>query len=77
MSIDEYKAFYYEVLKLADDTDSMGLFENISEEDIIKAKWIACIMDCLNDVPVTRMEHIFEQKKISFDLDKFYNELGL
>ena len=44
------------------------------KEDIEKAKWIKCIIECMNDVPLRRVKHIFEQKNIEFDSDDFLEE---
>ena len=49
MTVNDYKALFEEVVKMTNDADGFGLFDQISEEDVEKAKWIACIMDCLND----------------------------
>ena len=76
MTVNDYKALFEEGVKMTNDADGFGLFDQISEEDVEKAKWIACIMDCLNDVPLTRQEHIFEQKNIEFDVEEFYEENG-
>ena len=76
MSVNDYKELFEEVVKMTNDADGFGLFDQISEEDVEKAKWIACIIDCLNDVPLTRVEHIFEQKNIEFDVEEFYEENG-
>ena len=76
MSVNDYKELFEEVVKMTNDADGFGLFDQISEEDVEKAKWIAFIIDCLNDVPLTRVEHIFEQKNIEFDVEEFYEENG-
>ncbi len=76
MTVNDYKELYMAVERMSLDVDSFGLFDQISEEDIEKAKWIACIIECLNDCPLTRMEHVFEQKNIEFDVEEFYEENG-
>ena len=76
MSVNDYKELFEEVVKMTNDADGFGLFDQISEEDVEKAKWIACIIDCLTDVPLTRVEHNFEQKNIEFDVEEFYEENG-
>ena len=59
MNLNEYKALYDEVVRMSIDADGFGLFDEINEEDIEKAKWIACIIECMNDVPLRRVKHIF------------------
>ena len=74
MKISEYKKLYEEVVDMSMDAEEFGLFHEISKEDIEKAKWIKCIIECMNDVPLRRVKHIFEQKNIEFDSDDFLEE---
>lgn len=60
--IEMYERVYDEIVGLSLDADAFGLFDSISEEDIEKAKWFYMIMDVLNDVPIRRVQHVFEQK---------------
>ena len=76
MNLNEYKALYDEVVRMSIDADGFGLFDEINEEDIEKAKWIACIIECMNDVPLRRVKHIFQHKNIEFDVEEFYEENG-
>lgn len=71
MTVAEYKEIYEAIVSLSMDADGYGLFENISEEDVEKCKWIAAICEVLNDVPRSRMEHIFKYRKVDFDYIKF------
>ena len=71
LTVDGYREIYDAILTLADDADSYGLFKRITSEDIQKCKWIAAILEVLNDVPQRRMEHVFKYKKISFDYLEF------
>ena len=71
LAVDGYEAIYDAVLALANDADGFGLFDAITPEDVQKCKWIAAILEVLNDVPQRRMEHIFKYKKISFDYLEF------
>ena len=71
LTVDGYEAICDAVLALANDADGFGLFDAITPEDIQKCKWIAAILEVLNDVPQRRMEHIFKYKKISFDYLEF------
>ena len=71
LKVIDYKKIYEEVLALADDADGYGLFENITEEDVEKCKWIAAILEVLDDVPRHRVEHIFQHRNIEFDYVEF------
>lgn len=64
-TIEEYKKLYLDIVSMSVDCDSFGLFEDITEEDVEKCKYIAAILDCLSDVPIGRVEHIFKQKGIT------------
>lgn len=66
-TIEDYKRVYDEVVSLSFDADGFGLFEEISEEDVERAKWFYMIMEVLNDVPMSRVEHVFEQKGLDPD----------
>lgn len=74
MTAAEYKEIYEAIVSLSVDADGYGLFENIYEEDVEKCKWIAAIWEVLNDVPRSRMEHIFQQRKVDFDYMNFIEE---
>lgn len=74
MTLDDYKAIYEAIVSLSCDADGYGLYDHITEEDIEKCKWIASICEVLDDVPVRRVKHIFEHKKIRFDCDSFLEE---
>ena len=76
MTIAEYKENYEAIVSLSVDADGYGLFESISEEDVEKCKWIAAICEVLNDVPRSRMEHIFQQRKVDFDYIEFIEANG-
>lgn len=74
MSVANYKELYEKVLELSFDADGFGLFEDISDEDAEKALWIAAILEVLNDVPVRRMNHIFQQRNMKYDWEQFLNK---
>ena len=74
MTVAEYKEIYEAIVSLSVDADGYGLFENISEEDVEKCKWIASICEVLNDVP--RKEHIFKYRKVDFDYIEFIEANG-
>ena len=74
MTIADYKAIYEAIVSLSVDADGYGLFESISNEDIEKCKWIAAICEVLDDVPRSRMEHIFKYRKVDFDYIDFIEE---
>ena len=74
MTVADYKEIYEKLLHLSFDADGFGLFVHISDEDAEKCIWIAAMLDVLNDVPLSRMEHTFKQKKMTFDWDKFWKE---
>ena len=71
LSIEAYKSVYDAIVALSVDADGYGLFESISDEDVEKCKWIAAIMEELDDVPRRRMEHIFNHKRIDFNYMEF------
>jgi len=71
-----YKKIYELILNMSMDAEEFGLFDKIRKGDIEKAKWIKCIADCLNDVPLRRAKHILEHKEIDFDEIKFLEEKG-
>ena len=77
LTVDGYEAIYEAVLTLANDADGFGLYQDITEEDIQKSKWIAAILEVMSDVPKRRMEHIFGYKKITFDYLEFTEEVPL
>lgn len=64
-SIEDYKRVYDEVVALSIDADAFGLFDRISDDDVERAKWFYMIMEVLNDVPLGRVEHVFEQKGLN------------
>lgn len=74
MTIADYKAIYEAIVSLSVDADGYGLFESISDEDVEKCKWIAAICEVLDDVPRSRMEHIFKYRKVDFDYIDFIEE---
>ena len=74
MTIADYKAIYEAIVSLSVDADGYGLFESISHEDVEKCKWIAAICEVLDDVPRSRMEHIFKYRKVDFDYIDFIEE---
>ena len=76
MTVAEYKEIYEAIVSLSVDADGYGLFENISEEDVEKCKWIASICEVLNDVPRSRKEHIFKYRKVDFDYIEFIEANG-
>ena len=74
ISVAAYKAVYENIVSLSIDADGYGLFENITDEDVEKCKWLAAIIDVIDDVPRRRVEHIFKYKKIEFDYSDFLDE---
>ena len=74
LSIEAYKSVYDAIVALSVDADGYGLFESISDEDVEKCKWIAAICEVLDDVPRSRMEHIFKCRKVDFDYIDFIEE---
>ena len=74
MTIADYKAIYEAIVSLSVDADGYGLFESISNENVEKCKWIAAICEVLDDVPRSRMEHIFKYRKVDFDYIDFIEE---
>ena len=74
LTVEGYKEIYDLMLSLANDADGYGLFENITDEDVEKCKWIAAIIEVLDDVPARRMKHIFNYRKIEFDYEEFLDE---
>ena len=74
LSVETYKSIYDAIVALSVDADGYGLFENISDEDVEKCKWIAAICEVLDDVPRRRMEHIFQYRKVDFDYIDFIEE---
>ena len=74
MTIADYKAIYEAIVSLSVDADGYGLFDSISNEDVEKCKWIAAICEVLDDVPRSRMEHIFKYRKVDFDYIDFIEE---
>ena len=74
MKLEDYKAIYEAIVSLSCDADGFGLYDGITTEDVEKCKWIAAILETLNDVPLSRVEHIFEQKDIEFDYEEFWCE---
>lgn len=76
MTVAEYKEIYEAIVSLSVDADGYGLFENISEEDVEKCKWIASICEVLNDAPRSRKEHIFKYRKVDFDYIEFIEANG-
>lgn len=74
MTIADYKAIYEAIVSLSVDADGYGLFESISNEEVEKCKWIAAVCEVLDDVPRSRMEHIFKYRKVDFDYIDFIEE---
>lgn len=76
MTLDDYKAIYEAIVSLSCDADGYGLYDNITNEDVEKCKWIAAICEVLDDVPVRRVKHIFEHKNVDFDYQQFLEDIG-
>jgi hypothetical protein len=80
LNIEEYKKIHDSIISLSVDADSYGLSdEDISDEDVQKCMYIAAIYETLNDVPASRVKHIFAHKGITEDdveefIDKLYEE---
>lgn len=74
ISVAAYKAVYENIVSLSIDADGYGLFENITNDDVEKCKWLAAIIDVIDDVPRRRVEHVFKYKKIEFDYSDFLDE---
>lgn len=74
ISVAAYKAVYENIVSLSIDADGYGLFENITDDDVEKCKWLAAIIDVIDDVPKRRVEHVFKYKKIEFDYSDFLDE---
>ena len=77
ISVAAYKAVYENVVSLAGDADRFGLFKNITDENVDKCKWLASIIDVIDDVPRRRVEHIFKYKKIKFHYCDFLDEQAI
>lgn len=72
MSVEEYKKLYDDIVRMSLDCDGFGLFYTIRDRDVEKCKWIAAIMEVLEDVPASRVKHIFEIEEIeAFDSIEF------
>ena len=71
MSLKDYEAIYDAIVSLSCDAEGYGLFSRITDEDVEKCKWIAAILEVLDDVPRRRVEHIFTYKNIVFDSLEF------
>ena len=74
MKLEDYKAIYEAIVALSCDADGFGLYDGITTEDVEKCKWIAAIFNVLGDVPRRRVNHIFQQKEIRFDCERFLEE---
>jgi hypothetical protein len=72
LTVDDYKKIYNDIVSLSFDADGFGLFYGIRDRDVEKCKWIAAIMEVLEDVPASRVKHIFEIEEIEdFDSIEF------
>ena len=71
MNIKNYKKLYEEILEMSYDMEEVSVYCNPTDENIEKCKWIAAILEVLNDVPKSQMECMFEYKDIAFDYIKF------
>ena len=74
MTVADYKEIYEKILDLSFDAEGFGLFKHITDEDAEKCLWIAAILETLKDVPLSRMEHIFRQRSMTYDSKKFWGE---
>ena len=75
LKVEAYTAIYDAIVSLSCDADGYGLFDDITDEDIQKCKWIAAIHEALSDVPMSKAEIMFKRKKIKFDYCEFMNEV--
>lgn len=79
-SLEEYKKLFWDIASMSVDADTFGLNDDtISDEDVEKCKYIAAYYSILNDVPLGRIEHIFNVKGITEEeveefIDKLYEE---
>lgn len=74
LKVEDYKRVYELILTMSYDVEEFNTFNNITEEEIEKCKWIKCIVDTLTDVPERKMSYVFKRKKIKFDRDTFLEE---
>ena len=67
MKVEDYKRAYKLILDISYDVEEFNTIYQTTEEEIEKCKWIKCIFETLNNVPVSRMEYTFKSKNIEFD----------
>ena len=65
MDIAKYREIYEAILELTMDAES------ITEEDVDKCKWIACMLEALTDVPARKAAYVFQKKGINFKAVEF------
>lgn len=58
MTVEDYEHLYDLICKLVSDCDGFGLFDQIGEEEVQKCEWLELIIECINDVPLDRLEHV-------------------
>ena len=77
LKVEDYKRVYELILKMSYDVEEFNTLERITEEELVKCKWIKCIVSTLTDVPEERINYIFKRKKIKFNelafLEKYEN----
>jgi hypothetical protein len=71
--MEKYEKLYNDVLEMSMDADGFSSLHP-TEEEIEKCKWIAAILEVLEDVPMRKMMHIFKSEGIEFDYQQFLVE---
>lgn len=77
MTVKDYERLYHLVCELANDCDGFGLFDQIGDEEVQKCEWLELIIDCINDVPMSRLEHVqhFTDPANKAELDFYVKKL--
>jgi len=74
MNLKTYKILYKLILEMLYDVEEFSIIDNLTEEEIEKLKWITCMANCLNDVPLRKAEYTFKRKRIKFNDIEFLAE---
>lgn len=77
MTLAKYRHLFADILMLAEDAESFGVFEDtITEEQVEKSKYIIAMLEVLKDVPERKAENVISMKDVTFNYDEILDSIG-
>lgn len=76
MKIADYKRIAEDILQLSFDCESFPMFERVTDIELEKCKCIIAMTEILSDVPLLRVNHVFEQKMVDWEYDGTLDDIN-